>query len=307
MRCCLCSINKVAQNQTVDISVFTFSTLTSAKSRTINPAFRSPGKSRLPATRDGQSNFNLTAHHALLFLPCYTCCAMIKKNLWGPISTSMSTSIYAVIWDLDGVVLDSAEEHRKAWHRLAEDEGITFTDEDFWATFGKRNQDIIPHYWQVKSTEHYQELADRKEAYFREFVRASAAFLPGAEELMHNLHEAGFKQALGTSTPIKNIELISELLGLKRYLSALVSGESVPHGKPAPDIFLKAAGELGVAPENCVVIEDAVAGVQAAHAGNMKCISVAGERDLPGLRAAELMVRDLTEVDVAKVQALTVS
>ena len=216
----------------------------------------------------------------------------------------MSTSPQAVIWDLDGVILDSANEHRRAWHRLAEDEGIVFTDADFWATFGKRNNDIIPHYWSVTSVEHLQQLADRKETYFREFVRETAAFLPGARELMSGLHEAGFAQALASSTPIVNIQLIDELLGLQHYLSALVSGESVAHGKPAPDIFLKAAQELRVPANACVVIEDAVAGVQAAQAAGMYCISVAGERDLPGLRAANLMVRDLTEVDVARVRTL---
>jgi beta-phosphoglucomutase len=216
----------------------------------------------------------------------------------------MSTNIQAVIWDLDGVILDSANEHRLAWKRLAEEEGVIFTDEDFWATFGKRNNDIIPHYWQVSSAEHLQELAERKETYFRDFIRQSAAFLPGAEELMRALHDAGFAQALASSTPIANITLISELLGLRRYLTALISGETVARGKPAPDIFLRAAEELHVSPTTCVVIEDAVAGVQAAHAAGMRCIAVAGERDLPGLRAADLMVRDLTEVAVEQVRAL---
>lgn len=216
----------------------------------------------------------------------------------------MSIIKHAVIWDLDGVILDSAEEHRLAWHKLAQDEGVAFTDEDFWATFGKRNNDIIPHYWPVTADEQLQELANRKEVYFREFVRKSAAFLPGAEELMRDLKVAGFAQALASSTPVENIALISELLGLERYLSKLVSGETVAHGKPAPDIFLRAAKELDVMPASCVVIEDAVAGVQAAHAAGMRCIAVAGERDLPGLRAADLMVHDLTEVTVAHVQAL---
>lgn len=216
----------------------------------------------------------------------------------------MSNSIRAVIWDLDGVILDSADEHRRAWKRLAEDEGILFSDEDFWTTFGKRNNDIIPHYWRVTSEQQLQELAKRKELYFREFIRETAAFLPGAEELMRDLHDAGFVQALASSTPVENIQLISELLDLKRYLSALVSGETVAHGKPAPDIFLRAAEALNVAPTTCVVIEDAVAGVQAAHAAGMRCIAVAGARDLPGLRAAELMVRDLTGVNVERVRSL---
>jgi len=217
----------------------------------------------------------------------------------------MPSAIQAVIWDLDGVVIDSADEHRLAWQRLAREEGVTFTDADFWSTFGKRNDDIIPQFWGSLSAEQLKALADRKEAYFRELIRERAVPLPGAMELMRGLHEAGFAQALAYSTPIENIQLISDVFGLKRYLSVLVSGETVARGKPAPDIFLKAASELHMHPSWCVVIEDAVAGVQAAHAAGMRCIAVVGNRDLPGLREAELMVKDLTEVDVERVRALS--
>jgi len=212
-----------------------------------------------------------------------------------------------MIWDLDGVIIDSADEHRRAWQRLAREEGVTLTDADFWATFGKRNDDIFAILWGPLSPEELRRLADRKEAYFRELIRETAAPLPGAMELMQSLHEAGFSQALASSAPIENIQLISDVLGLERYLSVLVSGETVPRGKPAPDIFLKAATELGVETARCLVIEDAVAGVEAAHAAGMRCISVAGNRDLPGLRKAELMVRSLVEVDVERVRALGVA
>lgn len=228
----------------------------------------------------------------------------MQENAEEPGRGRMSAHLHAVIWDLDGVILDSANEHRLAWKRLAQEEGVVFTDEDFWATFGRRNYDILPHYWPVSSPAQMQALADRKEAYFRDYIRLSASFLPGAEELMHVLQIAGFAQALASSTPAANIELISELLDLKRYLSVLVSGETVARGKPAPDIFLLAAATLQVSPAACVVIEDAVAGVQAAHAAGMRCISVAGERDLPGLRAADHMVRDLTTVTVEHIRAL---
>ena len=216
----------------------------------------------------------------------------------------MPNSLRAVIWDLDGVIIDSAEEHRQAWQRLAQEEGIQFPDADFWATFGKRNDDIIPIIWGPQSRERVQTLADRKEAYFRELIRTTAAPLPGSIELLQGLHEAGFLQAVASSAPMENIQLISDVLGLRQYLTALVSGETVAHGKPAPDIFLKAAKELGVDPGQCLVIEDAVAGVQAAHAAGMRCIAVAGNRDLPGLREAELMVKSLEEVDVARVRSL---
>jgi len=216
----------------------------------------------------------------------------------------MAGSIQAVIWDLDGVIIDSADEHRRSWHRLAQEEGLPFTDEQFWATFGQRNDTIIPLLWGEMSPERVRELADRKEAYFREFIRETAAPLPGAIELLSALKEAGYQQALASSTPMANIDLISEVLGLKRYLTALVSGESVAHGKPAPDVFLKAASELEIEPRKCLVIEDAVAGVEAALAGGMYCIAVAYERDLPGLRAATLMVKDLTEVNVERIRQL---
>src|SRR5579884_3043533 len=124
----------------------------------------------------------------------------------------MANTIQAVIWDLDGVIIDSADAHRRAWQRLAKDEGITLTDADFWATFGKRNDDIIPLIWGSLPPQQIQTLADRKEAYFREYVRDTIAPLPGSMELMRALHEAGFAQALATSTPKENIELISELL-----------------------------------------------------------------------------------------------
>jgi beta-phosphoglucomutase family hydrolase len=216
----------------------------------------------------------------------------------------MANDIQAVIWDLDGVILDSAEEHRLAWHRMAQEEGLPFTDEQFWASFGMRNDRIFSLLWKEVPPERVPELADRKEAYYREFIREKAAPLPGAIELLSELRAAGYPQALASSTPLKNIEVISEALGLNKYLDAFVSGEAVPRGKPAPDVFLKAAATLGIEPAYCLVIEDAVAGVQAAHAGGMKCIAVMGDRDLPGLREAELSVKDLTEVNLERIRAL---
>src|SRR5690349_21466436 len=110
----------------------------------------------------------------------------------------MSNTIQAVIWDLDGVIIDSAQEHKQAWQRLAREEGVKFTDADFWATFGQRNDDILATQWGITSPEKVREMANRKEAYFRELIRKSAAPLPGSLELMRALHEAGFAQALAS-------------------------------------------------------------------------------------------------------------
>ncbi|GCE12282.1 HAD family hydrolase [Tengunoibacter tsumagoiensis] len=216
----------------------------------------------------------------------------------------MTIPIRAVIWDLDGVIIDSAEEHNISWHRMAQDEGVPFTDEQFYATFGMRNDAIIPLLWGEMSREHIQRMADKKELYYRAAIREKARALPGALELLSALKEAGYAQALASSAPIKNIEVVSEVLGLKTFLTALVSGETVPHGKPAPDVFLKAAQELGIAPSESLVIEDAVHGVEAAHAGGMRCVAVTYGKQTPGLLAAELTVNTLTEMSVEKIKGL---
>jgi beta-phosphoglucomutase len=214
---------------------------------------------------------------------------------------------YAVLWDVDGVIIDSAEQHRAAWEALARAEGLPYSDDAFWPTFGMRNADVIPRLYGVSAPpERVAALGERKEAIYRELLATEARALPGAKELMAALHAAGYRQALGSSAPERNLALIVELLGLAPWLEATVSGESVAHGKPAPDIFLAGAAKLGVAPERCLVIEDAPAGIAAAHAGGMRCLAVrrAGQLDAPGLDAADYVANSLDVVDVALVDHL---
>jgi len=213
---------------------------------------------------------------------------------------------FGLIWDLDGVIIDSAEQHRASWRQLAQENDLPYTDESFWAHFGRRNADVIPAMFGVTDPERVAALADRKEAIYRQLLLTEAAALPGARELMAALHIAGFRQAIGSSAPMQNLDLIVSLLDLTPYLTAWVSGESVAHGKPAPDLFLAAAERCGVPPARCLVIEDAPAGIQAAHAGGMKALGVrrAGMPDAPGLEAADLVADTLRDVDVALVTRL---
>ena len=214
---------------------------------------------------------------------------------------------YAVIWDVDGVLIDSGEQHRRAWEQLAREEGLPYSDAAFWATFGMRNADIFPRMFGVSGPpERLVALGDRKEAIYRALLAEDAAPLPGAKELLAALHAAGYRQALGSSAPPANLEAIISLLGLASFLDAIVSGEQVAHGKPAPDIFLAAAERLGIPPAHCLVIEDAPAGVAAAHAGGMRCLAVrrAGQPDAPGLDAADALVDALTDASVALVDRL---
>jgi beta-phosphoglucomutase len=212
-----------------------------------------------------------------------------------------------VLWDVDGVLIDSAEQHRMSWWQLAQENGFPYSDASFWAHFGRRNADVIPAMFGVAGPpEHIAALADRKEEIYRALLAKEAVALPGARELLAALHAAGYRQALGSSAPAENIALIVTLLGLAPYLTAWVSGESVAHGKPAPDLFLAAAARCGVPPAHCLVIEDAPAGIQAAHAGGMRALAVrrVGVPDAPGLDAAEYVADTLLEVDVALVERL---
>lgn len=220
---------------------------------------------------------------------------------------SVNRGEYAVLWDVDGVLIDSGEQHRRAWERLAREEGLPYSDDAFWATFGMRNTDILPRMFGIAGPPgRIAALGDRKEAIYRALLAEDAVALPGAREMLMALHAAGYRQALGSSAPPANLEAIISLLEIAPLLDAVVSGEQVAHGKPAPDIFLAGAERLGVSPAHCLVIEDAPAGVAAAHAGGMRCLAVrrAGHPDAPGLDAADALVDSLTHASVALVDRL---
>lgn len=215
-------------------------------------------------------------------------------------------ALQAIIWDLDGVIVDSSEQHRRSWQQLASETGVTFTDEDFWASFGRSNAAIIPLHWGAHlSPTQIDDLANRKEVAFRAILRKGGLrALPGALELMQAARDAGLKQSLASSTPVENITVVSDLLGLSRWLDAFVSGDRLPRGKPAPDIFLLAAEKLGAAPARCVVIEDAPAGVAAAKAAGMRCLAVTTSHQAPALAAADRIVPSLADIHLADLEVL---
>ena len=221
-------------------------------------------------------------------------------------NTPAQPTLQAIIWDLDGVIVDSSRQHRQSWQLLAAETGVTFTDEDFWASFGRSNAAIIPLHWGVQLTPaQIDDLANRKEVYFRDILRKEGLkALPGALELMQEAKAAGLKQSLASSTPVENIKVVSGLLGLERWLDAFISGDRLPRGKPAPDVFLLAAKTLGVEPTRSVVIEDAPAGVAAAKAAAMRCLAVTTSHPAAALAAADRIVDSLANTHIADVRAL---
>lgn len=182
----------------------------------------------------------------------------------------------AVIWDLDGTLIDSVTYHWQAWREVMEAERFVYTHAQFVADFGKRNDEILRLRMRADLPEaEVARIALAKEERYRHLVRTQGvALLPGSADWLQWLRDDGWLQALGTSAPRGNIDAVFDVIEIARYFDAVLSSEQVKHGKPAPDVFLAAAAQLNVAPEHCFVVEDAPAGIEAARRAGMKALGV---------------------------------
>ncbi len=212
----------------------------------------------------------------------------------------------AALFDLDGVIVDSSQFHYESWVKLGEEVGFVMTYEFFRKTFGQRNDAIIRQLVPNATDEQIAKWGERKEALYREVAKGRLVPLPGAMELIQGLKKLGFKLAIASSTPRVNIAFAIEQLNLGDLFEVFVGAEDVTRGKPDPEVFLKAAERLGAPPENCVVFEDAVAGVIAAKRGGMKCVAVTTTNPRSALEeaGADLVVDTLSEVTPEKVASL---
>jgi beta-phosphoglucomutase len=184
--------------------------------------------------------------------------------------------VRAFIFDLDGVLTDTAEYHYRAWKRLADEEGWPFTRQDNEALRGipRRESLLMILKDQTLPEERILELTERKNRYYLEYIRevSPGDLLPGAREFLQELRAAGLKTALGSAS--KNAPQVVQQLGIAELLDVIADGSSVARQKPAPDLFLYAAERLGVPPAECVVVEDAAAGIAAARAGGFRSIGL---------------------------------
>ena len=211
---------------------------------------------------------------------------------------------FGVIFDLDGVIVDSEYCHKKSFYIVAEEEGIKMTDELFKQGFGRRNDELFPIFFgKPLSQEKLDYLSERKESIYRDLMReVGVTPLPGAVEFITNLKQNGFKISIGSSTSLENVNFVLSSIGVLDKFDAIVSAEDVTVGKPNPKVFLLGSEKIGIAPEKCMVVEDAVAGVQAAKNGNMKALGVTTTRSRESLEkaCADLVVKSLVEIDSEK-------
>jgi len=211
-------------------------------------------------------------------------------------------TIRAFIFDLDGVLTDTAEYHYRAWKRLADEEGIPFTRQDNEALRGISRRQSLLMLLKGRPVDESQllEMMERKNRYYLEFIQeiSPGDLLPGAKALLDEIRQAGLKAAVGSAS--KNARQVIERLGIQGLLDVIVDGHSVERQKPAPDLFLYAARLLGFAPPQCVVVEDAAAGIEAALAGGFRTVGL-GPPQRVG--KAEVVLPSLANVSLADLLA----
>ena len=204
--------------------------------------------------------------------------------------------IQACIFDLDGVIVDTAVYHYQAWKRLANQLGFDFTETDNEKLKGvsrTRSLELILGWGGIQKTEaEKEELASRKNEWYVEMISQMKPdeILPGAKEFVQSCRDAGIKTALGSAS--KNAMTILDKMAITSLFDVIINGNKVSKPKPDPEVFLKAAQELGVPPANCVVFEDAIAGIEAAKAGGMKAVGI-GKPEV--LKGADLVISGLNK------------
>lgn len=212
---------------------------------------------------------------------------------------------YGVIFDMDGVLIDSFEPHRRSWQMMAREHGIAMTDEQFATTFGRTSRDIIHHFWgDTVTDDQIRQMDGRKEELFRDLVRQRLPVMPGAMELIEDLWGQGFRMGIGSSGPPANVQLVIEKMGIQDRLAGVTTGMDVTRGKPDPQVFLLAAERMAVEPGRCAVVEDAVHGITAARRAGMRAIALTGTAPREAFPQANLVVDSLRQLSAAHIARL---
>jgi beta-phosphoglucomutase len=208
--------------------------------------------------------------------------------------------IKAVLFDLDGVLVSTDEYHYRSWMELSKDEGFVFFDHEFNHKFrGVARMKCIDIITEASgkdySKEQKQELADRKNKYFVESLKSvtTEALLPGSLFALQELKNRNIKIAVASNS--RNAEMIINQVGIAKYLDAIVDGHQIENSKPDPEVFLLAAKKINEAPVNCLVVEDALTGIEAAHRAGMKALGIGTKDRLPN---AEIVIPNLAAISV---------
>ncbi len=211
---------------------------------------------------------------------------------------------WGVIFDMDGVLIDSYRTHFISWKKALNRYGLDITEEQFSSTFGQTNKDILSKLFPFLDLDKIKVISEEKERIFRQLIKEDFPEMEGASDLIRSIHENGGLLGIGSSAPLENIKTVLSLLPAGRYFQAIVSGSDISHGKPHPEVFLKTAEKLGISPSLCVVIEDAPAGIEAAKRAGCSVVGLVGTVSKDQLKDADMIIDSLKELNPHKLLAL---
>ena len=210
-------------------------------------------------------------------------------------------SQYGVLWDLDGVLIESSQQHLDSWISVLPRFGLTMSRELHEQTFGMNNREILTiMLGEPPEEDLLRRISSAKESAFREIIKGTVEPLVGAVELLEKLYSVKVRQAIASSAPEENIHVVVEELKIGGYFQALVSGQDLP-AKPNPAVYLEAARQIELGPEACVVVEDAVVGVRGAKKAGMRAVGVTTTHAAEALRDADLVVVSLLDLSVDEI------
>ena len=213
-------------------------------------------------------------------------------------------SLEAVIWDMDGVIVDSGPFHFDSWHNTLDQYSLVVSDAQLRRMFGMTSPEVVRVLFGADVKEEFvTQLCEEKELLFREAIQESANYIPGVEYWLNEFKQSGILQAIASSGSQENIDAVLDALGTRSFLDEIVSGKNMP-SKPDPAVFLQAARQLGVKPKNCLVIEDAIAGVAGAKAAGMNCLAITTTNHPEDLADANVILKNLESLSESILNAL---
>jgi beta-phosphoglucomutase len=218
----------------------------------------------------------------------------------------LGTKQYAAIFDMDGTMVDNTPYHFKSWQAIFKkyDKGDitaeTYKSQISGVPIKDTLKDLFPDADEAK----LRSLLKEKEGIYKELYAPFIAPVNGLENFLSELKDAGFKLAIASSATVDDIDFVLNHVPVGKYFDAIIDGNRVSKGKPNPQIFLKAAADLGIEPEDCIVFEDSIAGIKAANAAEMKVVGITTGHPANKLQPSNLIISDFTEVDPQKLTKL---
>lgn len=211
-----------------------------------------------------------------------------------------------VIFDMDGVLVDNLPVHTAAFTEIARRYGVDFQPNGVMRMSGMGNREIFRELFPTELVERvgWESLAREKEGLYREIFAATLIPMPGLVELLGELKTNGIRIAVGTSAPTANMDFVFDGLGIRHFFDAIANGDMVTNAKPDPEIYQLAVSKLGLAPQECIVFEDAPMGIEAARVAGVKCVALATSAPRSALEKTPGVVRIIDDFRGTTVDSL---